>query len=241
VQQNLRHLQRSLHSEDLQHLWERLDASLANSVPRIRATASLAPTLALDDAVIALPVRLGGLGILPFKTCAPLAFAAPSEASDSLLAPLLDQDTDTANQTVLSQQERCQEAFLASRDSLFESMDPQSAKSVIEASSLLGRKWLSVISFSPALRLNDFEVSAALHAQTLLPWAETHYRHCGAPNHLGHDELRDRRAPWTVARHEQVKCANGTALGTLDGVQVHLEPFVKHTAQRGHQDHWIGC
>jgi hypothetical protein len=41
--------------------------------------------------------------------------------------------------TVLSQRERCQEAFLATRDSLLESLDPQSAKSVIEASSLLGR------------------------------------------------------------------------------------------------------
>jgi hypothetical protein len=94
---------------------------------------------------MALPVKLGALGILSFKTCAPLAIAAASDASDSLLAPLLDQDIYTANQIVLSQRERCQEAFLSTRDSLVESMDPQSAKSAIEASSLLGRKWLSVI------------------------------------------------------------------------------------------------
>jgi hypothetical protein len=93
---------------------------------------------------------------------------------------LLDQDIDTANQTVLSQRERCQEEFLATRDSLLESLDPQSAKSVVEASSLLGRKWLSVIPFSPALRLTDLEVSAALHARTLLPGAALHCRHCGA-------------------------------------------------------------
>jgi hypothetical protein len=37
-----------------------------------------------------LPIKLSGLGILSFKTCAPLAFAAASEASDTLLAPLLD-------------------------------------------------------------------------------------------------------------------------------------------------------
>jgi hypothetical protein len=114
LQQNLPHLQRSLRSHDLGHLWERLDASLANSVPRLRAAASPAPSLAVDDALIALPVKLGGLGVLSFKTCAPLAYAAASEASDTLLAPLLDQDIDTANQTVLSQRERCQEAFLAS-------------------------------------------------------------------------------------------------------------------------------
>jgi hypothetical protein len=64
LQQNLRHLQRSLHSDDLEHLWERLDASLGNSVRRIRAGASVAPSLAVDNALISLPVKPGGLGIL---------------------------------------------------------------------------------------------------------------------------------------------------------------------------------
>jgi hypothetical protein len=150
----------------------------------------------------------------------------------TLLASLLDLDIDTANQTVLSQRERCQEAFLATRDSLLESLDPQSAKSVTEASSLLGREWLSVIPFSPALRLSDFEVSAALHAQALLPGAATHRRHCGAPNQLGHDGICLRRAPWTAGRHEQAKRAIGTALATVEGVQVHLEPLVTGTRRR---------
>ncbi|GFZ44347.1 hypothetical protein JCM24511_02069 [Saitozyma sp. JCM 24511] len=232
LQHNLRHLQRSLRSNDLGHLWERLDASLANSVRRIRAAAIPTPSQVVDKALIALPIKLGGLGILSFKTCAPLAFAVASEASDTLLAPLLDQYTDTTNQTVLPQQERCQEAFLAARDSLLESLDPHSAKSVIEASSLLGRKWLSVIPFSPALRLSDFEVSAGLHARTLPPGAVTRCRHCGAPNQLGHDEICLRRAPWIMARHEEAKGTIGTARATLEGVQVHLEPLITGTQRR---------
>jgi hypothetical protein len=79
---------------------------------------------ALDDALIGLSIKLGGLGILSYKTCAPLAYAAASEASDTLLAPVLDQDIDTANRTVLSQRERCQEAFLATRDSLLRVLGP---------------------------------------------------------------------------------------------------------------------
>jgi hypothetical protein len=66
LQQNLPHLQRSLRSDDLEHPWERLDVSLANSVRRIRAAASLAPSLAIDNALIALPAKLGDLGILSF-------------------------------------------------------------------------------------------------------------------------------------------------------------------------------
>jgi hypothetical protein len=67
LQQNLRHLQRSLHSDDLEHLWERLDTSLANSVRRVRTAGSPAPSQAIDDTLIALPIKLGGLGILSCK------------------------------------------------------------------------------------------------------------------------------------------------------------------------------
>jgi hypothetical protein len=181
----------------------------------------------LDTSLIHLPIKLGGLGILSFKTCAPLAFAASSEASDALLGPLLGLATDS--QVITSQQERCQEVFLATRDALFESLNPQEAKSVAEASSLLGRKWLSVIPFSPTLRLTDFEVSAALHARTLLPGSASHCRHCGSPNHLGHHEVCQQRAPWTVARHEQAKYAIGAALSTVEGVQVRVEPLITGT------------
>jgi hypothetical protein len=41
-----------------------------------------------------------------------------------------------------------------------------------------------------------------------------------------------RRAPWTVARHEQSKRTIGTALATLEGVQVRLERFVTGTRSR---------
>jgi hypothetical protein len=44
LQHNLRHLKRSLRPDDLEHPCERLDAPLANSVPRIRAAAFLAPS-----------------------------------------------------------------------------------------------------------------------------------------------------------------------------------------------------
>ncbi|GFZ44382.1 hypothetical protein JCM24511_02104 [Saitozyma sp. JCM 24511] len=195
--------------------------------PSIQLNMAKSKTIALQEARERMQLLDSCIG--PTATCAPLSYAAASEASDAPLATLLDQDIDTANQTVLSQRERCQAAFLSTRDSLLESLDPQSAKSVIEACSLLGRNWLSVISFSPTLRLTDFEVTAALHARTLLPGASTHCRHCGAPNQLGHDEICHRRAPWTVARHEQAKQAIGQALATVEGVQVHLEPLITGT------------
>jgi hypothetical protein len=84
----------------------------------------------------------------------------------------------------------------------------------------------SFIPFFSALRLTDFELSAALHARTLLPGSATHCRHCGASNRLRYDEICNQRAPWAVARHEQTKYAIGTALSTLEGVQVRVEPII---------------
>jgi hypothetical protein len=42
---------------------------LQSSIRRIRAAASPAPSLTVDNALIALAVKLGGLGILSFNTC----------------------------------------------------------------------------------------------------------------------------------------------------------------------------
>jgi hypothetical protein len=72
VQQNLRDLQRSLKSDGLVHLWDRLDALLRDAVIRIRGLPCHTDHL-LDAAVISLPIKMAGLGILSFKTVAPHA------------------------------------------------------------------------------------------------------------------------------------------------------------------------
>jgi hypothetical protein len=84
-------LQRSPRSDDLEHLWNRLVDTLANSVGGVRGAMSPAPLPALDDALIALLIKLGGLGIPSFKMCSPLAYAG--------LASLHGQDTDTLSHT----------------------------------------------------------------------------------------------------------------------------------------------
>jgi hypothetical protein len=81
----------------------RPDYSMANSVRRIPAATSPAPSAALDDTLMALSMKPGNLGILSFKTCAPLAYAAASEGADSLLAPRFDQDIGPVNETILGQ------------------------------------------------------------------------------------------------------------------------------------------
>jgi hypothetical protein len=229
LQMNLRHLQRSLPSDDLTHQWQRLDRSLADSVRRIRGNVS--PDTPADT-LIHLPIKLGGLGILSFEHCTPHASAAANEASDIILAPLLQPETSVDPTTIKSQRERCQETFLTARDALLANLDQQQVKLVIEASSYIGRKWLSVIPFNQALRLTDFEVSAALHIRTLCPSSLSHCRHCGSTNPLGHDEVCTQRWSWAVGRHELVKKAIGQALSSLEGMTVHLEPAAEGGRRR---------
>jgi hypothetical protein len=63
VQQNLRHLQRSLKSDDLVHLWDKLDTVLREAVARIRGLPR--PTDQLDATVISLPIKMGGVVLSP--------------------------------------------------------------------------------------------------------------------------------------------------------------------------------
>ncbi|RSH85400.1 hypothetical protein EHS25_004796 [Saitozyma podzolica] len=66
--------------------------------------------------------------------------------------------------------------------------DRRAAKAVVEASSKLGRVWLTTIPFQPSLHLTDFEVAAALQRRTLSGEGEAHWTHCGEANFFGHPQ-----------------------------------------------------
>jgi hypothetical protein len=230
VQQNLRHLQRSLKSDDLVHLWDRLDTTLREAVARIRGLQR--PTDQLDAAVMSLPIKMGGIGILSYKTVAPHAYAAASEAADTTLAPILTPGSLPDSTQLITQHQRCQEIFTGNREALLSSLTPEQAKAVVEASSKLGRVWLTTIPFQPSLRLSDFEVAAALQLRTLAGEREAHCTNCGETNFFGHPEVCLQRKFRRVARHEGAKHIMGQALASTPGTRVRLEPLGHQTSRR---------
>ncbi|KAI5448753.1 hypothetical protein NCC49_000787, partial [Naganishia albida] len=241
MQQDLRHLQRCLVSDDLVELWQRLDQAIWRAALRIRGSREEAglDTSALDEAILALPARDGGLGLLSHEQCAPLAFAAAAETSDHLLEPLLGPpasppkltDSDDPN-SIAPQKVRCAEMFKAKRDTLLSTLDAQQSKTIIESASGLGRKWLSVIPYYQGLRLTDFEISAGLHLRTLHPGSTTVCSLCSAENSAGHAEVCVGRKRWITARHEQVKRAIASCLNRIQGVRVEVEPSIGATNRR---------
>jgi hypothetical protein len=163
---------------------------------------------------------MGGIGILSYKTVAPHAYAAASEAADTTLAPILTPGSLPDSTQLITQHQRCQEIFTGNKEALLGSLAPEQAKVVVEASSKLGRVWLTTIPFQPSLRLSHFEVAAALQLRTLAGKRETHCTNCGETNVFGHPEVCLQRKFRRVARHEGAKNIMGQALASTPGTRV---------------------
>jgi hypothetical protein len=243
IQQELRHLQRCLVTDDLVDVWKRLDRSVWKAALRLRSSRTeegieeQAEPNQITDTLLSLPVRLGGLGLLSHETCAPLAFAAASEVADRILEPLIGPPvsppklTDPADPDSIARQKvRCNAIFDKTRETLFTNLNDQQIKQVLESASGFGKRWLSVVPFYQALRLTDFEISAGLHFKTLEVGPVCPL--CSQPNFAGHAEVCTRRKRWNIARHEQVKRAIGAALSKVEGARVIVEPHIGETDRR---------
>ncbi|GFZ51184.1 hypothetical protein JCM24511_08942 [Saitozyma sp. JCM 24511] len=111
------------------------------------------------------------------------------------------------------------EVFAGNREALLGLLTPGQTKAVVQASSKLGRVWLTTIPFRPSLRLTDFEVAAALQLRILAGEREAHCTSCGDANFFGHEVCLQRK-PWRVARHEGSKRFIGPALASTPGSQL---------------------
>ena len=235
---NLRHLQRSLRTDDLPDAWAQLDEALLDRFLAIRSSPR---RLVSDAGLVSLPARLGGMGLLSHAEVAPLARAAMAEAADVQLKPVLaashpagepvDDDDEEAPQPT-SQRNRCQAAFLARRESLLASLPESNRAAVLDNASPIARRWLSAIPFAANLRLSSSEVAAGLSIRTLCPGQDDHCSHCSLPNVHGHDDVCSARPQWRVARHEHVKALLAQHLGAVPRTRVQLEPFVPGSHQR---------
>ncbi len=185
---------------------------------------------AIEEALISLPIRLGGLGILSYAKCAPHAYAAANELADTVFAPILPSIQPTS-EPMLSQSKRCQDMFEAAHSSTFELLDSHKQVIVLESSSSLGRKWMNVLPTAAQFRLTDSEVAGALQQRTLRIGNVEHCRRCARERHLGHDEVCQ-GGGWMIPRHEQVKYALAHALRSVDGSLVTVGPHIQGTMRR---------
>ena len=220
LQQDLRHLQRSLKTDDLIDQWAKLDDALFTHVKSLRAS----PNGPRDDEVISLPARFGGMGVLSHRECAPHAYKAASESADAVLAPLFgDLRGDQTEDSFRSQGERCVEALTARREELLASLGDKERKTLVESGTVLGRRWLSAIPWNASQTLSDFEISSALHYRLLTP-SSSPCGFCGSVATFGHDEVCSARLKFTYLRHNAIVHSLEEALKTVSGTRVEVEP-----------------
>jgi hypothetical protein len=243
IQQNLRHLQRSLRTDDLQHVWATMDRHLQTALRRISATGfhesdPMGPGEPQEE-LITLPARLGGVGLLSFHECAPIAYQAAAELADYIIGPLFATDAEAAQPR--TQKERCFEVFAARRDGLFDRLSEAEQAMVLESASALGRAWLSIFPSIPHFRLSDAVISAGLHVRLLQPPRTRVCPRCLSPNTAAHSETCNLQTAWTTARHEIVKYSIGRALRSLPAAQVEYEPHLPGSTQRRHDIFFSGA
>ncbi|UOH84402.1 hypothetical protein LQV05_001202 [Cryptococcus neoformans] len=210
IQQNLRHLQRSLRSDDLVDLWERLDRMLWEEVKRMRMRQreDTAEEEALGRSLTKLPARLGGL----------------AEASDTLLDNLGLLSSPEEPPTPVPQRIRCAELWESQQEAILHNLGDTERKRLTENASRLGRSWLSVIPYLQPLRLSNVEIASGLHDRTLVGSSIPVCRFCGSDSPLGHDELCRARNPWTQRRHNAINRVIFQHLKQIQGATVEIEP-----------------
>ncbi len=224
LQNDLRHLQRSLRTDDLAEAWERLDEALWDVVRRIRGSAGdrEGDRTELERALMALPARFGGMGVLSHGDVAPHAFAAANQTADDLLGAIAQIDmpgrdnNSAASPPAPTQHERCEEMWKEQSTTTFADLSDVEKKLVVENSTPLGRRWLSTIPYYQPLRLTDFEISTGIHYRLLSPSPGTSCTWCAQSNQLGHDELCRLRPLRTVARHDSIARIFHSALRIVD-------------------------
>jgi len=228
LQQNLRHLQRTLKTDDLLDIWDELDEAIWSEVERLRGRtgpdSEEGRKLAIE--LTHLPARLGGLGLLSHRDCAHHAYAAANEASDVIIGGLLGDlgDSDEERGQRRSQKARCEEMWNEKSERIVEGLGDIGRKLLIENSTTFGRKWLSSIPYFQPLRLTDYDISTGLHYRTLASGSRGICKWCGDENRLGHDEVCMRRNRWAIRRHDEVKRAMFKALVSLDNTIAETEP-----------------
>ncbi|UOH85178.1 hypothetical protein LQV05_001997 [Cryptococcus neoformans] len=199
IQQNLRHLQRSLRSDDLVDLWERLDTMLWEEVKRMRMRQreDTEEEEALGRSLKKLPARLGGLGLL----------SSPEEPP-----------------TPVPQRVQCAELWGPQQEAILQNPGDTERKRLTENASRLGRIWLSVIPYFQPLRLSNIEIASGLHDRTLVGSSIPTCRVCGSDSPLGHDELCRARNPWTQRRHNAINRVIYQHLNQIQSATVEIEP-----------------
>lgn len=224
----IRHLLRTLDPEATRPLWIEADKLIAACVSTLRWSGPRPGDEAVGHALVSLPIKMGGLGLLSFADISEHAAAASAEAAQQVLSGLIP--TVAPPPSLTTQRRRCEIMHEGQYEDLISGLHHAERMTVIENGSAWGRRWLSVIPSNYFLWMSDTEVAMALQSRTLVPPQIGACQLCGRPNPaIDHAESCAGTQRYRVGRHEAVKYALARALRVIPETRVDVEPVVIHS------------
>ena len=171
IQQRLRHLLRSMSSDDMIPIWTQIDSLIISEFSRIRShSGAVSPH---DRTLITLPLRYGGCGILSHVDTMLPARQAAINLACLTLAPLLP--SVEVPEDWLSQRQLSDEVHKSNHLSLHAILCPKGKAILMESQATLARRALSAIPSHPLLRLSDFEIMGVLQHRNTDSLQPPHY------------------------------------------------------------------
>ncbi|MCW7072258.1 MAG: reverse transcriptase domain-containing protein [Methanophagales archaeon] len=237
----IRHLLRQLSPIGLEDLWAKADDLIRASTGHLTQRRHGDPIPALNDDLISLPLREGGLGLtlytdhngnLPNATyTAAYAAARPlMEAIGSSRAPRARQSSPNA--TTPTAKQALKDA-VEIRIQRFQATQPAELQRLrTENSSFLGRQWLTALPTRRQLQWPDAEVTEAYRARLGIPVRTLNLpcTFCGQVTALDHQDVcRGASRRWT-SRHDQITRAFTKTLACRATLQVEEEPQISQDA-----------
>jgi hypothetical protein len=229
---NLRHLLRSMDTEDMLDLWEKHDENIRRQIRWLRGSPNREGTW--DKEIFALPVRFGGVGAANHGMIQKEARAASSEAARQTYEKLADlaeatpdEATDIRHQhqrRPVPQKIRCESLYQALADKLALSLEPQDQLQFVDNMGQFAGSWMHGIPGANKYHTfsNDTVETALLSRSLITSFQAEHCPQCSHVARAGHEEVCQHGKDNKAIRHTMVLKAIESTL-KHDGHTVHHE------------------
>jgi hypothetical protein len=118
-----------------------------------------------DKDLIHLPAAMVGIGLTSYHSLLSVSWSASRQLADSVLASFVADIA--APGTIVSQVERVEEQHNNRYDAFMDRLGSPEMLRVMDHSTQVGRKWLSVLPSTEAWTISNHDVQSTLHVRTL--------------------------------------------------------------------------
>ncbi len=228
IHAEVRHLPRYSRSDHRSPGYDKYDTKLKSTVRSLRRSNVEKHT---DEAIMALPLREGGLGLPTLGLLCDPAHAscaiAYRETAETWLGVQLEAEVDKeALELDRSQPIQRQITHRAAREEyhkVSDSLNAQELVTIQEGGEKIGHLWLRALPHSKATTMNDAAFASSLSIRMLVTEPEATCPSCGQDQHFRHAESCPHTSKLQSYRHDQVKYILYRAFRRVSGATVHLE------------------